>query len=306
MIKNQMQKMLYQIRHLFKQRKKAPSKSLESLLALASKEPTNGHPHLRIAEIYQDRGEKKKALAEYLAAAEIFCSLEQYHKGVAIYTKILKQDPGLESARKKLADTYGKMGFLAQALAQYHKLFCYYNNSGEQDKALEMMGCMAKLNPQKFMLNEKYDFKSPDLEKGRGRELNERNEGVKSDLLFEDDKKTIFDLTAMLETSDAAEKFGKPMSITMEENYREGEIFKEMNKIGDMAKLYLDYNFQMGLVCKEMGLIDEAIKQFQTAIEKGQKPVEANRFLNQCLGNNGPLEEGKPFKVMLPQQSAIA
>ena len=305
MIKNQMQRLLYQIRHLYKEPKRESSKSLESHLSLADREPTNGHPHLRIAEIYEKKGERKKALLEYLTAAEIFCGLEQYYKGVAIYTKLLKQDPGLESVRRKLADTYGKLGFLPQALAQYHKLFCYYNESGVQDKALEMMGLMAKLNPQKFVLSEKHNLRSPDLEEARGQELNERNKGIAPDLLFEKDNRTSFDLTAMLETNDAAGGNGEMKSIAMEENYRGRDIFEELNKTTDVEKLYVHHNFQMGLACKEMGLIDEAIKQFQMAIKKGQEPLAATILLKECLGDKEALQEGKSFKEMLPRQNAI-
>ncbi len=66
----------------------------------------------------------------------------------------------------------------------------------------------------------------------------------------------------------------------------------------------LDPLLALALVCKEMGLIDEAIKQFQMALEKGQKPMEASKLLNQCLGNKRPLEECRSFKEMLRQQSA--
>ena len=300
---NRIQELLSQIRRLFKDRKREPSESLESLLALAGGEPTNGHPHLRIAEIYQKLGEEKKALSEYLTAAEIFCSLEQYHKGAAIYTKVLKQDPELESVRMQLADTYRKLGFLAQAFAQYHKLYCSYNNAGMIDKALGTLGFMAELDPQKFTLSEQYNSRSSGFEKSKGQELKEKNTGINPDLSLGKDSRPLFDLTAMLETNDPTE-LGETKSITMEEKYRGEKIFEELNEARDLEKLYLDYNFQMGLVCKEMGIIDEAIKQFRMALEKGQKPMEASKLLNQCLANKRPLEECRSFQEMLPQQSA--
>jgi hypothetical protein len=87
-------------------------KGLPSLLELARKEPTNGHPHLKIGEIYQKLGEKQNALQGYLRAAETFCNFEQYLKGASIFTKILKQNPDMASVKIKLADTCRKMGFL--------------------------------------------------------------------------------------------------------------------------------------------------------------------------------------------------
>jgi len=44
--------------------------SLSQALGQVTKEPGNPRPHLKLAEIYQKMGEKKKAISEYLLASK--------------------------------------------------------------------------------------------------------------------------------------------------------------------------------------------------------------------------------------------
>jgi tetratricopeptide (TPR) repeat protein len=49
----------------------------------------------------------------------------------------------------------------------------------------------------------------------------------------------------------------------------------------------------MGVACREMGFHDEAIEQFQSAIEKGQNPLEAAHFMGLCYREKGWWEEAR-------------
>ena len=53
---------LDKLHFLFKARKWRDDKELENSLSIVSNEPANTIARLRLAEIYQKRGEKKKAL----------------------------------------------------------------------------------------------------------------------------------------------------------------------------------------------------------------------------------------------------
>jgi hypothetical protein len=55
-----------------------------------------------------------------------------------------------------------------------------------------------------------------------------------------------------------------------------------------------------------MELIDEAIQHFQLALKMGQRPIEANKLLDQCLKDRGRLEDCKSFERTLQEESAIA
>jgi len=264
-------------------RKDKPSKNLQSLLDLADREPTNGYPHLKIAEIYREQGRMQEALQENLKAAEIFCGFEQYNKGVSVLTKILKDNPDLDSVKAKLADTYRKMGFLEQAFDQYCQLLASYKNTGLKDKSLEIIGIMAELDPQKFDLqtaNGLTPENSKKILKGPG--ANEKDAEINLNHPREKEASSFFDLAQTLE-ADSPVELEEPRSVNLEETCKSEKFIEEMEKTGNAEKLYPNYNYQIGLVCKEMGLIDEAIKQFRRALEMRQKPIEAGKVLDRCL-----------------------
>jgi tetratricopeptide (TPR) repeat protein len=234
---------------LFKKEKEISCHRLQSLSEMAHKEPMNGNHHLRIGEIYQKEGRRENALQAYLKAAEIFCSGERFDKGAAIYKKILKQNPELEFAKVKLADTYRKMGFSGQVAASYDPPFCSDEVARPQDKPMELQGPAGELAPKKSNL----------------------------------DLPSFFDLAGNLE-ADNPLRLEISQSITMEESLSSESIFEELEKTGNMEQLGPNYNYQLGLACKEMGLMEKAGKQFQMALEKGQNPIEAARLLSQCTG----------------------
>jgi len=298
--------LLAQFRHLFGGRKREISENLHSLLELANREAANGRPHLKIAEIYEDLGENQKAFQEYCRAAEIFCSLDQYSKGASIYTKLLKQNPDLDFIKIKLAETYRSMGLLEQAFTIYYKLFYSYRQGGLEDKAMITLGVMAELDPQKFTLDTPNNL---GLE-GSERTLKDswaydKNARSNSGLPGEKEKSSFFDLAEILEEN-APVEMEKCKEITLEEGYQSEGVVKELEKTTNPQELYPHYHYQMGLVCREMGLIDEAIKQFHRALEMGQKPVEADKLLEQCLIDKQRLEQRKSFERRLQEESAIA
>jgi tetratricopeptide (TPR) repeat protein len=282
MDKNRIKELLSQFIPFFRGNNRKTSQKMRSLLEQIIENPMNAHAHLKVADIYQENGEKQKALAQYLKAAEIFCNTEQYPKGLAIYTRVLKENPQLELVKLELADIYKKMGFFAQAFTQYHNLYCSYVLAGAEDKALEMIGSMAELDPHKFTLDDTNNLEPQELEKAKGQKTKEKIAEIIPNDLPEKEKESFFDLAMMLEPQNPVES-DKFKSVTMEEGHGFGKIYDELKEARGGDKLYYNYNYQMGLVCKKMGLIDEAIKQFEVALEKQQKPIEASKLLNQCL-----------------------
>jgi tetratricopeptide (TPR) repeat protein len=94
-------------------------------------------------------------------------------------------------------------------------------------------------------------------------------------------KEGAFDLGAELEAGEAIEaKVFK--DITTEKIYGFQEILKELKETNALSKAYPIFFYNMGVACQEMGFIDEAIEQFQIALEKGQNPFEAAHSLGLC------------------------
>jgi tetratricopeptide (TPR) repeat protein len=184
----------------------------------------------------------------------------------------------MDSVKVKLADTYRKMEFLEQAFIQYYDLFCSYRKIGLNDKALEILGMMAELDPQRFTLDGSHNVGLKGSEKiltGPGR--NDKNAKFYRDRPGQKETSSFFDMAEMLEGNGPVE-LEESKSITLEEGYKSEGVIEEIEKTANTEKLYPNYHYQMGLVCKEMGLIDEAIKHFQLALKMPQKPIEANKY----------------------------
>ena len=140
-------------KHFLRKENRREPNSLEQFQDQVEKDPANARSHLKLAEFYQKKREKKKAIIEYLLAADIFAKNNQYAEAMAIYKQVPKQDPSLEYVYLKIADIYRKMGFLGDAFAQYRILVNHYDKLGRKDKAIEIMGLIAELDLRKIDLD---------------------------------------------------------------------------------------------------------------------------------------------------------
>jgi tetratricopeptide (TPR) repeat protein len=263
------------LNHFLKKENRREQHPLEEFQGQVAKDPGNARFHLKLAEIYQKKREKKKAIAEYLLAAEIFAKNNQYAEAMAIYKQVPKQDPSLDHVYLKIADIYRKMGFLGDAFAQYRILVNHYDKLGRKDKALEVMGLIAELDLRKIDLNERVK----DIgEISKGEETNdfpELREGAKGGIFLKGASKSLFDLNAELETGSPVElEEGKEVS-TSETVHGPKDLLGELEKVVSSGLAYPNFNYHMGEAYWEMGFFDHAQKQFQLALEKGQNPFES-------------------------------
>ena len=269
------------IRHLLKTGNPNGS-SPRKYLDLVQKEPDNANAHLKLAEIYQKKGEKQKALSEYLLAADIFAEKQSYDHAIAIYKQLYRQDPTLDQVYLKIADIYRERGFLADAVAQYRILAQYYESLGMKDEASEIMKLMAEMEPRETALKESSNNPIPLRE---GEEADRR--------LAEGTSEGFFDLGAEL-------KIDKPVQLkpfqevsTSERVYGVKEIFKELQEIGGPSVVDPHFNYTMGVAYRELGFSDEAIEQFEIAVRKMQKPFDALSMLGFCYKEKGMWDESQ-------------
>lgn len=269
------------------------SSSVDQYMDLLVKEPGNAKAHLKLAEFYQRKGEKQKAISEYLLAAEIFMKNNFYARAMAIYKQIPKQDPTLDHVYLKIADIYRKMGFAGDALAQYKLILHHYNSRGMIDKAREIMDLMMELDPEKNSLGEQSRalqeaFGFRDLENGDAAPL-EKGRDKRSDAATQD---PFFDLGAELDGGKLVEAFAAKGTVT-EKISGFDDILKELKEISGPSTAYPHFNYQMGIACREMGFFEDAIEQFKVAYKKGQSPFEAANMLGLCYKEKGKWEEAR-------------
>ena len=270
---------------------KANEMAEEKYLDLVHKEPENAKAQMKLAEIYQKKGERKKAVEKYLLAADIFAKNNFYARAMAIYKQVPKQDPSLDHVYLKIADIYKKMGFMADALAQYRLLIQHYDRSGMKEKALEVMGLMSEVDHRK----------SPAAAKGLKSGLQiPQEEGdttgtaePTTEKFSGGEKKDFFDLGAELEVDGPAGIESVKDISTSEELPGAGEIFRELKDTGGPNIADPHFNYSMGVACREMGFLDDAIEQFQIALAQGQNPFESSSKLAFCFREKGMLDEAR-------------
>lgn len=270
---------------------KANEKAEEKYLDLVHKEPENAKAHMKLAEIYQKRGERQKAVEKYLLAADIFAKNNFYARAMAVYKQIPKQDPSLDHVYLKIADIYKKMGFLGDSLAQYRLLIQYYDRMGMKEKALEVMGLMSEVDHRKSAAAAKGLKSGLQIPQEEGDTTGMAEPTTKK--FRGGEKKDFFDLGAELE-ADGPAGIESVMDIsTSEELPGASDIFRELKETGGPSVVDPHFNYSMGVACREMGFLDDAIEQFQIALAQRQKPFDSSSMLAFCFREKGMLDEAR-------------
>jgi tetratricopeptide (TPR) repeat protein len=261
----------------------------EKYLVLVEKEPENANAHMKLAEIYQKKREKQKAISEYLLAADILTENKSYARAIAVYKQLYRQDPSLDLVHLKIADIYREMGFLADAFAQYRILAQQYESSGMKDKVSEIMKLIAEMESPKIDLEGSFNNVTPPP---KGEEGGPRLEKAPSE--------GFFDLGAELRVDKPVQLRAFQEVSTSERVYGVKDIFEELQEIGGPSVVDPHFNYSMGVAYRELGFSDEAIEQFEIAAEKSQKPFDALSMLGFCYKEKDmPDESQRSFEKAL-------
>jgi len=264
-------------------------------LGVVKKDPEDAKAHLKLAEIYQKSGDKKRAIQEYLKAADIFAKNNFHAQAMAIYKQVPRQDPSLDHVYLKIADIYRKMGFLGDAFAQYRILVQHYNQQGLKQKALEIMSLMAELDPRNASVEEKIkNLETVMLMEEKAPAIPGLPRLVSEGPVVQEQKEGFFDLGAMLDKGEPAGEMGKRKQVvTLDKLCGFEEIFKELKDTCGPSSVDPHFNFNMGVACREMGFLDDAVEQFQIAFDKNQKPIEAALMLGLSLKEKNLWQEAR-------------
>jgi tetratricopeptide (TPR) repeat protein len=262
--------------------RRQPDPKEEDFYNLAQKEPENANAHMKLAVIYQKKGEKQKATSEYLLAADIFAKNQFYARAIAIYKQLSKRDPYLDQVYLKMAEIYREKGCLADAFAQYRILAQYYEKLGEKDKALNILKIMDEVDPRKLNLPEEgTNHRLPNSDSFEAPQGAEPASGG------------FFDLGNALMTA-APLEIGAPKEVSIAESIDGVErIFKELKEIGGPSIADPHFNYNMGVAYRELGFHTEAMEQFKIAFKLRQKPFEALSMLGFCYWEKGMWEDAQ-------------
>jgi tetratricopeptide (TPR) repeat protein len=289
--------------YFFGNEKGGSEESPEDYLELSQRYPENATYQMKMAEIYQKKGEEEKAIAKYLQAAEIFGRENFFPQAMAIYKQVLAMNPHLVQANLKIGEIYQKMGFLDDAIAQYRIVVKHDETWGRSEKIPQIMRLIRGLEKEKIAREKKapvvVEARKPAEPKANPAHPTLPRSGPPSKAFRpvppqEGKKEDFYDLRAELTTSDPGD-LKDIKEISTDKLFGFEEIFKELQETVIPAEVYPNFNYHMGKACREMGFNDGAIDQLQIAMQKGQNPIEAAKMLSKCFRDKGWFHEAQKY-----------
>ena len=277
----------------FIRKKKKGEKTLEDYLRIAKNEPDNTAVHMKIADLYLKKGEKEKAIKEYIYAAEAYSKEELYQLTMSIYKTVLSIDPTLVNVYLTLAELYQRQGFVGDAAATYEKLAQHYIKEKKVNEAQNIIEKMVSLDSSNQYIRKKADKffgdikgiapETKKIKEKRVAEEKETEEKIKiaspEEILEEKD---FFDLGAQLDD-------GRELSVSAEVDEVRDDTSMEVEKVFEGIKHDIGekspeesyrLHYELGIAYQQMERIDEAIEEFKKAL--ADQEVKNDCFLRLC------------------------
>ncbi len=111
--------------------------------------PGNFRLRLKLADLYQLRGDREKAQEAYLTNARLYHKNDFIPLAIATYKKILNEDPNHLDANLEIANIYCNKKFYADATTYLRRAFDYYLENQSNDQALETLETIISIAPDK-------------------------------------------------------------------------------------------------------------------------------------------------------------
>lgn len=128
--------------------KGAYDKAITEFQKLVKADPNDVRTWLKIGDLHAKRGATRDAVDTYAQVADQYASQGFFRKAVAVHKQILKLDPSRLDIQLELAKSYENLQLVSDALHTYEQIASTYAQAGNIEKALELLGKMAELDPE--------------------------------------------------------------------------------------------------------------------------------------------------------------
>ncbi|MCX5903876.1 MAG: tetratricopeptide repeat protein [Proteobacteria bacterium] len=279
---------------------KAFEKALAEYLDAAAKNPDDIRIHIKIAELYFKKNNKDKAISEYLYAANTYKEKKLFQIAISIYNHILSLDPGQTAVYTTLADIHQKSGFKGDAVATLEKLATYYHQNGFTNKAAEVLKEILEIDPSNEQFRKKVAkfYESTEIHSAKKPEVAETQQPVTKPL-EEKPSSGFFNLEAALE-SDNSIHLSAPAEQDSDAPAQQqpyDDIFTHLKEDAEAApdEAAPDLYYDLGMAQQLLGEVEEAMKEFEKAIEHNQKIVPSYLQLLQCCRTANNPEKAEAY-----------
>src|SRR5512142_2932655 len=127
--------------------KGAYDKAIAAYQKILAEDPKEVRSLLKIAELFQKKGDEKSAAHAFEKVAETYAEQGFFLKAVAVYKQVVKIDPEDVRVNERLAGLYQQLGLMSDAMSQLQFMATAYEKAGDGAKLIEVLRRMVDLDP---------------------------------------------------------------------------------------------------------------------------------------------------------------
>jgi len=234
------------------------------------------------------------AVLEYEKAGEYYEKRGFIPRSLAIYKKILRNDPQRTQIYQKLARLYSEQGLIQDAISQYEFLAKHYEHLGNTEEALDSYRQIADLDPANISIRErlallysqeKFVEKAADERVKIGNAFLKRGETIAAIKSFE---------SALDEVNDHMAALSGIVNAHMAEG-RTGEARKLLDQILDQNPENVDALIAIGQLYIDAGQAEDALKIFTRVHKLDPSKEDIPEILGKLYLANGNYDEAYKY-----------
>jgi tetratricopeptide (TPR) repeat protein len=253
------------------------AKAIELLKQIVQDNQRDWNTVNRIGDLYAKLNKLKEANDQYVKVARYFADDGFYLKAIAVWKKVLRNDPSMVEGSRELGDLYARQGLVAEARQTLGQVYAEYAQKGRMREAEEVLRRLSELDPSDFkvkgMLADLYT-RQGDQEKAAGEYI-----AIADELLEEARRATPTD---------------REVSLKLAESYlgsrRAADARKVLEALLQRDAGDEDARLQLGQVYLADGRFDDAFASLQPVVDKlaDKRQVERGASLLQQIVQRNP------------------
>ena len=122
-------------------------KAIDLLKQIVADNPRDWNTVNRIGDLYAKLNKLKEANDQYVKYASYLAEDGFYLKSIAVWKKVLRNDPSLIEAQVKLGDLYARQGLQAEAKQTFGQVFQEYVKRNKMREAGDVLRRLAEVDP---------------------------------------------------------------------------------------------------------------------------------------------------------------
>jgi tetratricopeptide (TPR) repeat protein len=281
------------------------------LESLKEKEPENIEVHRKLKSLYVETGDKEMAVTECFVLAGLFEKEGDTEKKEQVLNEAFDIDPSdprlvdrapsvaeeePEPASALTPSGLDETGAATESIEEELSEADFYFRQGLNDEALKIYRKLAESHPDNEEIQEKIRMIESTAE-SVPLESASLDQGIIETPLEEEVFSMDTDENIAMDTSDSFQE------MTMEDTEPvSAEEITEPNLESDVLEIFEEFkkgietelededsetHYNLGIAYKEMGLVDDAIKEFQTANKDPKRSIQASSMLGICYMEKG-------------------